>query len=149
MILRTYGCENCGHFLEVELRADQWDQEPPECPHCTDAVMGQAFKPPAITGSHIRRATDLAYDIAEKDYGVADMTPNKGGPPTVRYKDAAPPAGASTWSANTAALEQAVALGRENRLRFGSGLEALQTSLKNGTQPDLIEMSKKRSIRGW
>jgi hypothetical protein len=149
MIIRTYGCEACGHFMEVELRTDQWDQEPPECPRCSEQTH-QEFAPVAITGSNVRRATDIAYNIAERDYGVADMTPNKGGPPTVRYKDAqVNQSTASTWSANQAALEQAVVLGRENRLRYGSGLEALQTSLRNGSQPDLIEMSKRRSIRGW
>lgn len=149
MILRTYACDACGHRMTVELRADQWQQEPPECPHCS-ALTAQEFKPPAIGGSNRARAVDLALDIAEKDYGVADINVEgrQGGKPKVRFKDdmANPP---STWGAQSAAMAQAIALGRETRLRYGSGLDALQSALKSGAQPDLIELSKKRSARIW
>lgn len=149
MILRTYACDACGHSMTVELRAEQWDQGPPDCPVCAQ-ITAQAFKPPAIGGSARSRAVDLALDIAEKDYGVADIQADgrEGGKPKVRYKDdmANPP---STWGAQSAALAQAVALGRENRLRYGSGLDVLQQNLKSGVQPDLIEQSKRRSPRIW
>ena len=149
MILRTYGCDGCGHTMTIELRADQWDQAPPECPNCT-AQTAQEFKPPAIGGSNRTRAVDLALDIAEKDYGVADIqvSGKEGGKPKVRFKDDNRP-GASTWGAQSAALAQAMALGRENRLRYGSGLDVLQANLKSGAQPDLIELSKRRSARIW
>lgn len=148
-ILRTYRCQECGYGMTVELRAEQWDTPPPECPQCARFDMGQEFAPPAITGSAARKAADIALDIAENDYKIADIQPDhrQGSVPKVRYRDQS--AGSSSWGAAGAALEQAVALGRENRLRHGSGLEVLQTSLKNGTQPDLIEISKRRSIRGW
>ncbi|HEX8827634.1 MAG TPA: hypothetical protein VF778_05935 [Xanthobacteraceae bacterium] len=151
MIIRTYGCEDCGNFLEVELRADQWDQEPPECPHCAERPMFQQFKPPAIGGSNKTRAADLALKIASEDYGVADIQPQGAGhgPPKVRYKDAAAPTLPSAWSAPNANLAQAVALGRESRLKYGSGLDVLHSTLKDGSQPDLIELSKRRSARIW
>ena len=41
----------------------------------------------------------------------------------------------------------AIAAGRANRLRYGSGLDVLQHNLKTGVQPDLIELSKRRSIK--
>lgn len=150
MILRTYSCEACAYRIEVELRAEQWNDPPPDCPRCASGYVVQEFKPPAIGGSHRARATALALDIAEKDYGVADIQADgkEGGRPKVRFKDDNRP-GASTWVAQNAALAQAVALGRENRLRYGSGLDVLQQSLKSGVQPDLIEMSKRRSPRIW
>jgi len=154
MILRTYACADCGNFLEVELRADQWAEPPPDCPQCL--MRGewnpthQEFKPPAIGGSVRSRAVKLAEDIASNDYNVADFKPDgrEGGRPKVRYKDDAgtPP---STWAAPNAALAEAISLGRENRLRFGNGLDALQSNLKNGAQVDLIEASKRRSARVW
>jgi hypothetical protein len=149
MILRTYGCADCNYVMTVELRADQWDQPAPECPRCASDPMGQEFSPPAIGGSPQRRAADLALDIAEKDYGVADIQGQKEGPPKVRYRDVTQQQGGSSWGATTEMLQTAIALGRENRVRHGSGLELLQTSLRNGTQVDLIEASKKRSMRVW
>lgn len=148
MILRSYLCAECGYGMEVELRAEQWDQAPPDCPMCA-ARTHQDFTPPNIGGSPRSKATDLALDIAEKDYGVADiqMAKREGDTAKVRYKDAERPP--STWGAQSAALEQAVALGRENRRRYGSGLEILQHNLKTGIQPDLIEASKRRSAKVW
>lgn len=148
MILRSYLCGECGYGMEVELRAEQWDQPPPDCPVCATRTY-QEFVPPAIGGSNRSKATDLAHKIAQEDYGVSDirMARERGDKAQVRFKDATQPP--STWGAQNAALEQAIALGRENRLRYGSGLEVLQRSLKDGTQPDLIEVSKRRSAKVW
>jgi len=59
----------------------------------------------------------------------------------VRFKDGSPDT--SSWAAPGAALAQAVAVGRETRLRHGSGLDIIKT------MPDLIELSKRRSMRVW
>ena len=148
MILRTYMCAECGYRLEAQLTSDQWNAEPPDCPMCEERTH-QEFKPPAIGGSHLSRATDLAHTIASEDYGVADLrSPSRSGP-AVRYKDAPaqeiiPP---STWHGGGSQMAQALALGRETRLRHGNGLDVLQNALKSGAQPDLIEMSKRRSYR--
>ena len=141
MILRTYLCADCNHTMTVELRSDQWNEPPPICPVCDQQQMGQHFKPPAIGGSHRARATDLALDIAEKDYGVADIKGNKEGPPTVRYKDTGP--STSSWGVHSEALSQAVALGRQTRLQHGSSLDVIKA------MPDPIEASKRRSARIW
>lgn len=147
-IMRTYGCESCNHMMTVELRADQWDTEAPECPVCSNATH-QEFAPPAIGGSLFSKAAKIAEDIAAKDYGVADFKSDGRieGRPKVRYKDASPDA--STWGMHSEALSQAVALGRETRIKHGNGLDILQANLKSGAQPDLIELSKKRSMRVW
>lgn len=138
-------------MMTVELRSDQWDAEPPECPQCAAHDMGQIFKPPAIGGSNSSRAHAVAEDIMANDYNVADFKSQgpDGGPPKVRYKDAISTVPPSTWGAAEGAIAQAISLGRETRLKHGSGLDVLQTTLKNGTQPDLIELSKKRSMRVW
>ena len=153
-IVRTYACPACNHMLEVTLPLEDWDVEPPDCPVCADReLMRQEFKPPAIVGSPRARATALAEDIAAKDYGVADMQRDKHAPtPTVRYKDQNP----SNWGKapdgsviTPAAMQQAMALGRQTRLKFGDGLDVLQSNLKSGAEPDLIEISKRRSTRIW
>lgn len=143
MILRTYGCEQCNHMMTVELRSDQWDAEPPECPMCAGSTH-QEFQPPAIGGSARARATDLALDIAAKDYGVADIQADgkPEGRPKVRYKDVQA-GGSSSWGMHSEALSQAVTLGRQNRLQHGSGLDVIKG------MPDLIAESKKRSMRVW
>lgn len=144
MILRTYGCAQCNHMMTVELRSDQWDQEPPECPACAGREMGQHFSPPAIGGSARSRATDLALDIAERDYHVSDIQADgkPEGRPKVRYKDVQS-GGSSSWGMHSEALSQAVTLGRQTRLQHGSGLDIIKG------MPDLIEASKKRSMRVW
>jgi hypothetical protein len=59
----------------------------------------------------------------------------------------------SSWSIAREALElgemfeAAVASGRQTRLKYGSGLDVLQANLKSGAQPDLIELSKRKSPR--
>lgn len=159
-IVRTYACEECGHFMDVTLRLDQADDPAPMCPRCTfgdahhygDARMQQEFKPFSIGGSHIANAHKLAETIANEDYGVADIQREyrRDGTPKHRFKDQGNPSQASTWGAANAAIEQAIAFGRQTRLQGGgSGLDVLQAALKSGEQADLIEVSKKRSMRVW
>jgi len=147
MILRTYLCEACGHTLEVQLSSDQWNAEPPDCDYCPATPMAQEFKPPAIGGSHAGKARALAEDIASNDYNVADYATSPSRGRTVRYKDASDAIPASTWATAGSELAQAVALGRETRIKYGSGLDVLQGALKSGAQRDLIADSKKRSYR--
>jgi|SRR5215469_321906 len=147
MILRTYACEFCGHVIEVQLTSEQWNAEPPDCEYCAATPMVQEFKPPAIGGSPAGKARALAETIAAEDYQVADM-PTSESRGRVRYKDqGAEVIPASSWAAAGSQLSQAVALGREVRLRHGNGLDVLQSALKSGAQRDLIADSKKRSIR--
>lgn len=153
-IVRTFGCERCGHFLEVTLTMEQCDDPPPECPRCNIvSPMQQEFRPFAIGGSTVGKAVKLAETIANEDYGVADMQHDtrEGGVPKVRYKDQGTPAQASTWGAAGAMLDQAVSLGRQARMANGglNGVDILQRALKSGEQPDLIEASKKRAMRIW
>lgn len=148
-IVRTYACEQCNHFIEVTLSAEQWEEAPPDCPACAARAMQQQFRPVAITGSPSARARAIAQDIAANDYHVADTTMEdarkEGDVPKTRYKD--PP---TTWSGvNQATLEQAIANGRHTRMNFGSGLDILQSNLKSGAEPDLIANSKRRAMRVW
>ena len=113
--------------------------------------MRQEFKPPAIVGSPRHQAVKIAEEIAGRDYNVADMKVEgrQGEKPKVRYKDQKPQ-DAHQWGVAREALETAMALGRQNRLKHGGdGLDILQRALKDGTQPDLIAESKKRSIKIW
>jgi hypothetical protein len=132
-------------MMEVTLRADQWDQAPPNCPRCTawdfEHQMKQEFKPLHIGGSHRARAVKLAEQIAERDYNVADMNVegHEGVRNKVRYKDTNPDS-ASNWGAAGAAMEQAVAIGRQTRLQHGSSLDIIKE------MPDLIKLSKERSF---
>jgi hypothetical protein len=134
-------------MLEVELTAEQWDAPPPDCPRCSNTTY-QEFAPPTIGGSNSTRAADYALKIASEDYNVADIQVQRGhGPPKVRYNDSNQPA--SSWAPRNGALEQAIAIGRQTRLQHGSGLEVLQTGLKNKTIPDLIANSKRLSAKVW
>jgi hypothetical protein len=148
-IVRTYQCEQCFNRIELTLAAEDWDAPAPECPACARQLQ-QQFKPVAIGGSVAGKAHAIAEDIASNDYHVADMQREHRpqGTPTVRYKDASSaPATAPTWGATSETLSQAIAAGRETRLNYGSGLDVLQANLKSGREPDLIELSKRRSIR--
>jgi hypothetical protein len=150
-IVRTYGCPDCGNFLEVTLTMDQADAEPPPCPVCAKQTA-QEFKPFAIGGSTRSKAEKLVEDIIDKDYNVSNIHRDHrdGSVPKHSLKDArTQPANASTWGAATAALEGAVAAGRANRLKYGNGLDILQNNLKTGAEPDLIEISKRRAMRVW
>lgn len=139
--------------MEVTLRSDQWQEEAPVCPACEAHKMGQEFRPVAIGGSVRAKAVKLAETIATEDYHVADFKAEGrqgGGAANVRYKDSSSPP--SNWmNINGGAMaQQAIAAGRNTRARYGGdGLDVLQTNLRDGTQPDLIEVSKKRSIRVW
>jgi putative FmdB family regulatory protein len=155
-IVRTFGCNDCGHFMEVTLTMEQVDDPPPECPWCAAAPMQQEFKPFAIGGSTVGKAVKLAETIAHEDYGVADMQHDTraGGTPKVRYKDQGntlQQQQLSTWGTPGNVLETAVALGRQTRMANGgySGVDTLQAMLKSGEQPDLIEASKKRAMKVW
>jgi hypothetical protein len=160
-IIRTYGCPECNHVMDVVLDSSQWDDPPPSCPRCDEREqsMQQQFKPVAIGGSNRSKAVAIAQDIAATDYGVADIqTRTKEGiAPKVRYKDERPHQPASQWAGPTSttlnlgreALETAVAIGRETRLKYGSGLDVLHGALAAGTQPDLIANSKKNAIKVW
>jgi hypothetical protein len=73
----------------------------------------------------------------------------EGEAPKVRYKDQTSTVAPSSWGIAQQALEGAIASGRQNRLRHGSGLDVLQANLKSGAEPDLIEASKRRMIKLW
>lgn len=164
-IIRTYGCPECSYVMDVVLDASQWDDPPPSCPKCDERdvekaqEMQQHFKPPAIGGSNRSKAVRLAEQIASEDYGVANFQAEgkQGHPAKVRYKDQSDQVQRGVWTGPNAAayqvsqqtLETAVKLGRENRLKHGNGLDILQSTLKSGDMPDLIEVSKKRSTRIW
>lgn len=152
-ITRTYGCERCGHFLEVVLTLAEADAEPPDCPHCNMIVpMQQEFKPFAIGGSIKAKAADLAQTIAHEDYHVADIQVDHRpeSVPKVRFKDQGTPFPRSNWGASGDALEQALAFGREARRAMGgSGVDILKHGLETGAVPDLIEASKKRAMKIW
>ena len=149
-IHRTYMCSDCAHRMEVTLSAEQWDAPPPSCEACDAREMNQEFKPPAIGGSVAMRAARITEDIIANDYGVSNLTlDRRGGPNKVRYKDDAT-ALPATWQAtdgNRSILETAISIGKVNR--GIDGLNILQRNLANGTQPDLIETSKRKSIRVW
>lgn len=150
-IKRTYACEACNHFLEVTLDADQWDAPAPECPACAVRLQ-QQFVPFGITGSNTARAHSIAEEIVASDYHAADFQREwrREGTPSVRYKDQSGSTPASAWSGVQGALEQAVAIGRQTRARFGgTGLDVLKANLASGAEPDLIANSKRKSIKVW
>lgn len=138
----------------IELAFDQADAEAPDCPHC-EGMTRQEFQPVAIAGKaagYRAAATKMAETIAHEDYGVADMTIRKGEHAKVRYKE--PPGssnlGSSSWvGPNFDMLQAGLREGRAVREQFGSGLEVLQGNLASGKQPDLIEVSKRRSMKVW
>jgi hypothetical protein len=67
----------------------------------------------------------------------------------VTYKDQGTKVSGQQWTGNREAIEAAAAIGRQTRMQHGSGLDILQKALKSGDQPDLIEISKRRSMRVW
>jgi hypothetical protein len=137
--------------LEITLNAGDWDAPPPECPTCNSSRVVQEFKAPGIIGSARSRAVATAERIAEEDYGVANMHVEgyEGVRNKVRYKDQHPASKVPAWNGNREALEAAIAIGRSNRRQGPDGLDVLQSALKDGSQPDLIEASKRRSARIW
>jgi hypothetical protein len=154
-IVRTYMCPECSHRTEETLNSDEWDIAPPSCAACDAREMRQEFKPPAIGGSIGGKARRVAEDIMAKDYNVANVKfdNRQGGKPQVRYKDETPASLAGAWAQahqHNQMLEQAVAIGKQNRRDFGGdGLDILKANLASGAQPDLIEGSKRRAIKVW
>ena len=138
----------------IELRADQADDEAPDCPQCSSSTR-QEFQPIAIAGvkaGNRAAATALAETIAREDYGVEDMTIRTGEHAKVRYKDRAPESQPpSTWiGPNMDMLNAGLREGAATRRDFGgSGLDVLQANLNSGAQPDLIALSKRRSMKVW
>ena len=145
-IRRTYACENCGHFLELEISSSQIEMEAPECPACNKARTVQEFRGPAIVGSARSRAVKIAERIAEEDYGVANMhvEGHEGVRNKVTYKDQPTKITGAGWTGNREAIEAAASIGRQTRMEHGSGLDILQKALKTGDQPDLIKNSVRR-----
>lgn len=150
MIRRTYMCPECAHMFRVELTQAEVDDPAPDCPRCAVSLQ-QEFLPVAIrgkAGQNRDAATRMAETIAREDYSVADMNIDKYNDAKVRYKE--PPAPPSNWIGPELGMLQAgLREGRATREQFGSGLEVLQGNLASGKQPDLIEVSKRRSTRVW
>jgi hypothetical protein len=139
-------------MMDVMLTMEQVDDPPPECPRCHhQPPMRQEFKPVALVGSHNARAHDIMEQVASEDYHVSDMTLGRkeGDTTKVNYKDQTKGTAPSTWGVTQEALQGAIISGRQVRQQYGSGLDVLQSNLKNGTEPDLIENSKKRMIKLW
>lgn len=152
MIRRTYMCPECAHRMEMILTADEWNSPPPSCEMCDARQMHQEFKPPAIGGSVRARAGKIAEDIVANDYNVANFQSDRrqGGVGKVRYKDQTLNLPQASWQAaegHRSMLETAISIGKANRGR--DGLNILQKNLASGVQPDLIEQSKRRSIKVW
>lgn len=150
-INRSYMCPECANRIEVTLNADEWEAPPPSCDRCDAREMNQEFKPPAIGGSLMSRAAAITESIIANDYGVSNLTlDRKGGQNKVEYKNAGSLASGGVWAGQRAMLEQAISIGKGNRREFGlDGLDILKRNLADGTQPDLIEASRRRSIKVW
>jgi hypothetical protein len=126
----------------------QSDAPSPSCPACDARETQQIFKAPGIVNSSPHsRAQALTEDILANDYQIADVnrSPSRS---NLRYKDQTPTTMPSTWGGGEM-LNTAMAMGRQTRLEFGSGLDVLQANLRSGAQPDLIEVSKRRSPKIW
>jgi len=152
MIRRTFMCPECAHRMEVILTQDEWNSPPPSCEMCDARQMNQEFKPPAIGGSVRARASRITEDIISNDYNVANFHSDHrvGGSGKVRYKDQRENLPTANWqgvSGHQSMLETAISIGKANRGR--DGLNILQKNLQSGVQPDLIEQSKRRSIKVW
>ena len=152
MIRRTYMCPECAHRMEVTLTPEQWDQPPPSCEACDARQMNQEFHPPAIGGSVRARAAKITEDIITRDYNVANFQSDRrvGGSPKVTYRDQTMTLPTAQWQgagAHRSMLETAIGIGKANRGR--DGIDILQRNLREGVQPDLIEQSKRRSIKVW
>jgi hypothetical protein len=146
-------CNDCGTYFSVTLRYDQVDDEPPDCPRCA-VVMQQDFKPVAVHGVKAQdndAARKRALDIAVNDLGVENINieAREGSTPKVTYKNQ-PPTPPSNWvGPNVDMLNGAMREGRIMRQQHGSGLDVLAHNLSTGAQPDLIEVSKRRSMKVW
>lgn len=153
-ITRTYQCPECNHRMEVVLTAEEWEKPPPSCQMCDSREVRQEFKPPAIGGSVAARAASITESIIANDYRVANFQSDRreGGTPKVRYSDQSANVLPSTFQmdAHRSILETAIGIGKQNRRQFGAdGLDMLRRGLADGSQPDLIEASKRKSIKVW
>lgn len=153
-ITRTYMCPECAMRIEVVLDSQDWDKPPPSCEFCDARAMNQEFHPPAIGGSNMSKAAKLAEEIMATDYKVANFTPDGrvGGTGKVRYKDETAGLMPSSFqkAQHAEMLQTAIGIGRQNRREFGpDGLDMLRKGIMEGTQVDLIEASKRRSIKVW
>lgn len=81
-----------------------------------------------------------------------------GAKPKVRYRDQKDPAAASLMGSaaghlmaqQRATLEQAIGIGRQTRRETGGdGLDIIRNNLADGTWPDVLEASKRRSAKVW
>lgn len=153
-IVRSYMCGDCGHMFSEMLSYSQVDQEPPDCPRCSSATE-QEFKPVAVHGvaaGNREQARKIAEDIATNDYGVQNMNvkPYEGETPKVQYKQDTTNPERSAWVGPGAeTIAGALREGRAMRQQYGSGLDVLARNLETGAQPDLIELSKRRSMKVW
>lgn len=150
-ITRSYMCDQCAHYMTVVLDADQWDEPAPECPRCAQAQMGQDFRPVAIGGSVRSKAEKITEDILENDYHVSNIHRDHrdGAIPKAEFKgpQATGAANRAHWSMSREVLETAAAMGRQSRIKHGTGLDILQHNLKTGAEPDLIAISKRRAMK--
>ena len=140
--------------MEVVLSAEDWDKSPPSCEACDAREMTQEFKPFGIGGSIHANAARITEDIIANDYGVSNFNSDHrmGAVPKVQYKDQTANVLPSAWqkAAHNETLQQAIAIGQRNRREFKmDGLDILKRNIMDGTQPDLIEASKRRSIKVW
>lgn len=147
-IVRTYQCPDCFARTTVTLSAEEWDAPAPFCEAC-DTRLNQEFKAPAIGGSVAMRAAKITEDIMRNDYGVSNWQGGnrEGDVGKVTYKDQTSVSMPSQWqkAGHQAILEQAISIGKAHRGR--DGLDILQRNLRDGTQVDLIEASKRRAIK--
>lgn len=78
-IRRRYHCDVCDHTFD--MRHDREDEPMPDCPNCVKLGQEAAavtWVPPLVAiGTTKGKAIDLAYDIAENDYGMTDMKDNQ------------------------------------------------------------------------
>lgn len=144
MILRTYCCPDCDHRIEVVLESSEWDAEPPDCPVCT-VRLGQEFKSFGVGGSPQARATKIAQDIMEKDYGATNFEIGKNRP------QASAPTRAEQQQ-RSAILRSMIPDGPA-QIAAGSAtggfapIHKLQQDIRGGKMPDLIRNAAKNSIR--
>jgi hypothetical protein len=70
VIIRTYACEDCKEIFEVEL--DDGSAPDPPCPYCAVELQ---WRPGmfSIGNSNMSKATAVAQDILEKDYGLTNF----------------------------------------------------------------------------
>lgn len=73
VIVRRYACDDCEQ--EFEFSHHGRDEAPPDCPYCKAAEARNIPASFAIN-SNKAKAVDMAYQIAEEDYGMTNMRDN-------------------------------------------------------------------------